>query len=89
MKVRLRQATLEAAIARRNLTKTALAQRMGMHRTHLSDILAGRTHPGPKTRQRLLDALGGTFDEFFEIVDGRRRPHARLRDLRDICEPVR
>lgn len=52
MRVRLRQATLEAAIARRNLTKTALAQKMGMHRTHLSDLLAGRTHPGPKTRQR-------------------------------------
>ena len=84
MRVRLKHGTLEAAIARRNLTKTALAQRMGMHRTHLSDILAGRTHPGPKTRQRLLDALGGTFDEFFEIVDGSQRRRARLRDLADL-----
>lgn len=85
MRVRLRQGALEAAIARRNLTKSALAQKMGMHRTHLSDILAGRTHPGPKTRQRLLDALGGTFDEFFEIVDGTKRRRARLRDLVDLC----
>jgi transcriptional regulator with XRE-family HTH domain len=85
MRVRLRQAALEAAIARRNLTKTELARRMGMHRTHLSDILAGRTHPGPKTRQRLLDALGGTFDEFFEIVDAAKRRRARLRDLVDLC----
>ncbi|HKX19813.1 MAG TPA: helix-turn-helix transcriptional regulator [bacterium] len=85
MKVRLRQAALEAAIARRNITKTALAQEMGMHRTHLSDVLAGRTLPGPKTRQRLLDALGGTFDEFFEIVDGAKRGPARLRDLVDLC----
>ena len=85
MRVRLRQAALEAAIARRNLTKTALAQKMGLHRTHLSDLLAGRTHPGPKTRQRLLDALGGTFDEFFEIVDADRRRRARLRDLVDLC----
>jgi len=84
MRVRLRHGALEAAIARRNLTKTALAQKMGMHRTHLSDILAGRTHPGPKTRQRLLDALGGTFDEFFEIVDGSKRRRARLRDLVDL-----
>jgi transcriptional regulator with XRE-family HTH domain len=85
MRVRLRQAALEAAIARRNLTKTALAQQMGLHRTHLSDLLAGRTHPGPKTRQRLLDALGGTFDEFFEIVEAGRRRRARLRDLVDLC----
>lgn len=84
MRVRLRQAALEAAIARRNLTKTALARTMGMHRTHLSDLLAGRTHPGPKTRQRLLDALGGTFDEFFEIVDADKRRRARLRDLVDL-----
>ena len=85
MRVRLRQAALEAAIARRNLTKSALAQKMGMHRTHLSDLLSGRTHPGPKTRQRVLDALGGTFDEFFEIVDADRRRRARLRDLVDLC----
>jgi transcriptional regulator with XRE-family HTH domain len=85
MRVRLRQAALEAAIARRNLTKSALAQKMGMHRTHLSDLLSGRTHPGPKTRQRLLDTLDGTFDEFFEIVDADRRRRARLRDLVDLC----
>lgn len=84
MRVRLRHAALEAAIARRNLTKTALAHKVGMHRTHLSDILAGRTHPGPKTRQRLLDALGGSFDEFFEIVEPGKRRRARLRDLVDL-----
>jgi transcriptional regulator with XRE-family HTH domain len=72
-------------IARRNLTKTALARKIGMHRTHLSDLLAGRTHPGPKTRQRLLDALGGSFDEFFEIVEPRRRSRRRLRDFVDLC----
>jgi transcriptional regulator with XRE-family HTH domain len=79
MRVRLKRAALEAVIARRNLTKTALAKRMGMHRTHLSDLLAGRTHPGPKTWQRLLDALGGSFDEFFEIVEPGRRKSTRLR----------
>jgi transcriptional regulator with XRE-family HTH domain len=81
MRVRLKRAALEAAIARRNWTKTALARKMGLHRTHLSDILAGRTHPGPRTRQRLLDALDGTFDEFFEIVDQERRRRARPRSL--------
>ena len=85
MRVRLKRAALEAVIARRNLTKTALAKRMGMHRTHLSDLLAGRTHPGPKTRERLLEALGGSFDEFFEVVESRRRKRSRLRDFVDLC----
>lgn len=65
--VRLKAAALEAALARRNLTKIAFARFVGLHRTHLSDLLAGRTNPGPRTRQRLLDALGGEFDDLFEI----------------------
>ncbi len=85
MKVRVRRAALEAAIVRHNLTKTALAREMRMHRTHLSDLLAGRTHPGPRTRRRLLDALDGTFDEFFEIVDAEARRRRHLRDLVDLC----
>ncbi len=67
-RVRFKRAAVEAAIVRRNLTKSALAHLAGLHRTHLSDLLAGRTNPGPRTRQRLLDALGGTFDDFFEII---------------------
>jgi transcriptional regulator with XRE-family HTH domain len=85
MRVRVRRAALEAAIVRHNLTKTALARQMRMHRTHLSDLLAGRTSPGPKTRQRMIEALGGTFDEFFEIVDADRRQRRRLRGLVDLC----
>ncbi len=71
MRVRLKRAAVEAALLRRNWTKTALARLAGLHRTHLSDLLAGRTSPGPRTRQRLLEILGGEFDDFFEIVRGR------------------
>lgn len=67
-RVRLKAEAVEAALARRNITKTALAQAAGLHRTHLSDLLAGRASPGPRTRQRLLDVLCGAWDEFFEIV---------------------
>gem|GEM_PF-2147153 len=70
MRARLKRNALEKAILRRNLTKTAFARLAGLHRTHLEDLLAGRTSPGPRTRQRLLDVLGGTFDDFFEIVSG-------------------
>ncbi len=71
MKVRLKTRALEEALARRNLTKTAFASLAGLHRTHLSDLLAGRVSPGPRTRQCLLEALGGKFDDFFVLEQGR------------------
>lgn len=79
MRVRLKRAAVETAIAQRNLTKTALASQTGLHRTHVSDLLAGRTFAGPQTRRRLLQALGGTFDEFFEIIGPTRRRAVRRR----------
>jgi transcriptional regulator with XRE-family HTH domain len=84
MTVRVRQAALEAALARRNLTKTALAREMGYTRTHVLDVLAGRVSPGPKMQRRILDVLGGSFAEFFEVINGGRRRRSRLRDLRDL-----
>ncbi len=71
MRVRVKRAAIEMALVRRNWTKTALAGLAGLHRTHLSDLLSGRTSPGPRTRQRILDLLGGEFDDFFEIIRGR------------------
>lgn len=73
MRVRLKRTAVEAALLRRNWTKTALARLAGLHRTHLSDLLAGRTSPGPRTRSRLLEILGGEFEDYFEIVGGRDR----------------
>jgi len=73
MQVRLKREVVEMAILRRNLTKTALARLAGLHRTHLSDLLAGRTAPGPQTRQRILDVLGGVFDDYFEVMRVRGR----------------
>ena len=73
VRVRLKAAALEVALASRNLTKTEFARLVGLHRTHLSDMLAGRTNPGPRTRQRLLDALNAGFDDLFEISGGEVR----------------
>jgi len=82
MRVCLKRPAIEEALARRNLTKTALARLTGLHRTHLSDLLAGRANPGPQTRQRLLDILGGQFDDFFEIVEDHAGRLVRSRFLR-------
>ena len=51
MRVRLKRAAVEIVLVRRNLTKTALALHAGLHRTHLSDLLAGRAAPGPVQAQ--------------------------------------
>ncbi len=67
MRVRVKQDALEAALIRKNLTKTSFARLARLHRTYLSDVLADRVPPG-LVRQRILDALGGAFDEYFEIV---------------------
>lgn len=80
----MRRAAVEAALTRRNLTKSALAREMGYTRTHVTDLLAGRVSPGPKMQQRLLDVLGGKFDEFFELVEPGRRRRRHLRDLTDL-----
>lgn len=74
MRVRVKRAAVEAALVRRNWTKTAMANLAGLHRTHLSDLLSGRTSPGPGTRRRILEILGGEFEDYFEIV--RDRNHA-------------
>jgi len=75
IRVRLKAAAVEAILARRNMSKTA--RLAGLHRTHLSDLLAGRTSPGPKTRQRLRDALGGAFDDYFKIDENQGSGGAR------------
>jgi transcriptional regulator with XRE-family HTH domain len=72
MRVRLKRDAVEAALVRRNWTKTTLARLAGLHRTHLSDLLAGRANAGPQTRQRLLEILGGDFDDYFEIIHERK-----------------
>src|SRR5579883_2188876 len=81
MRVRLKRDAVEAALVRRNWTKLSLARLAGLHRTHLSDLLAGRANAGPQTRQRLLEILGGDFDDYFEIIheegDDRGGPHPR------------
>lgn len=67
--VRIKRTAVEAAHARRNLTQTAFARLARLHRTYLSDLLAGQVSAGLRTRQRLLEVLGGDFDAYFEVEE--------------------
>ncbi len=64
---RLRRGAIETRLVRLNWTKSELATRVGISRSHLSDLLASRKQPGPEVRARLLKALGATFDELFKV----------------------
>ena len=71
--VRLRHRRLARELARSRLSSNRWAQKMGLASGHLSEIVNGkRLHLAPKTRQKLLDALGLPFEELFEIGHERR-----------------
>jgi transcriptional regulator with XRE-family HTH domain len=76
-RVRLRRRPIDVKLARHNWTRTHLARLLGVHRSYLSDLLAGRKYVGPTIRQRLLEVLGATFDDLFEIIPASTspRPH--------------
>ncbi len=67
----VRGAAQSRCVGSRSRTATAFARLVGLHRTHLSDLLAGRANPGPRTRRRLLEALNVEFDDLFEVGDVR------------------
>ncbi len=73
MRVRLRYRRLSRELARSRLSLNRWAQKMGLASGHLSEIVNGkRLYLAPKTRQKLLDALGLAFEELFEIERERR-----------------
>ena len=71
VRVRLRRSAVEMQLTRRNWTRAQFARLVGVHRSYLSDLLAGRKYVGPALRQRLLETLSATFDDLFEIIPAR------------------
>ena len=51
---------------RLNMTQNELARLAGISSGYLSQMMSGQRCPSPKTRQRLMDALGVTrFEDLF------------------------
>lgn len=67
MRIRLKHERLAALLAASRRSQNHWAQRFGLSRGHLSDLLKGR-HPyvSDRTREKLLEGLGVPFDELFE-----------------------
>jgi len=68
MKVKLRHRRLAEELARRHLTLNGWAQRLGITRGHLSQLVNGkRPYPQPGTRKRLVEGLELSFEDLFEV----------------------
>jgi transcriptional regulator with XRE-family HTH domain len=72
IKVRLNQAAVLSAIAKRNMSQNMLAIRAGTSSAYISQVLRGVRYPSPAMRRKLQDALAPlTFDEIFVIEEGK------------------
>jgi serine/threonine protein kinase len=75
MRVRLKLDRLQQRLAASALSQNHWAIRIGLSRGHWSDIVNGRhPYPSTKTRQRMLEELGLTLEDLFEIETGSASP---------------
>lgn len=74
-------ARLRSEIALQRIVKTQLAEDIGVHRTHLSRVIHGRTHIDLDLLDSLADALGISVVEL--IRDARQTVKDGLRDQLD------
>ncbi|HUR22111.1 MAG TPA: ABC transporter permease, partial [Vicinamibacterales bacterium] len=67
MRIRLKHDRLAELLAASRLSQNHWALRLGLSRGHLSDLLKGR-HPyvSDKTRNKLIEGLGVSFEDLFE-----------------------
>ena len=68
--VKLNQAAVLRAIARRNMSQNMLAIRVGSSSGYISQIMCGTRTPSPRMRAKLQIALAPlTFDDIFIIEE--------------------
>lgn len=75
MRVRLRLEVLEGLLARSAISQNHWAMRLGLSKGHLSNLLAGKhLYPSARTRERMLEVLGVSFETLFEVEPGHDLP---------------
>ena len=68
--VKMNQAAVLRAIARRNMSQNMLAIRVGSSSGYISQIMCGTRTPSPRMREKLLSVLAPlTFDDIFIIEE--------------------
>ncbi len=70
IRVKLNQAVVLRAIARRNMSQNMLAIRAGTSSGYISQIMCGTRNPSPRMREKLQSVLAPlTFDDIFIIEE--------------------
>jgi len=70
IRVKLNQASVLRAIARRNMSQNMLAIRAGTSSGYISQIICGTRNPSPMMREKILSVLAPlTFDDIFIIEE--------------------
>ena len=70
IRVKLNQAAVLRAIARRNMSQNMLAIRAGLSSGYISQLMCGTRDPSPRAREKLQSVLNPlTFDDIFIIEE--------------------
>ena len=78
IRVRLNQAAVLRAIARRNMSQNMLAIRAGISSGYISQLMCGARYPSPRVRESLQDILQPlTFDDIFIIEESDHEHRSR------------
>ncbi len=68
MKVKLNAAALSRILARKNVSQNWLAHRLGTTSGYMSQMMAGKRHPSPVMRRKMLKVLKDCeFDDLFTL----------------------
>lgn len=68
IRVLIRRASVQTHLARKSKTQNWLAYRLGISSGYMSQLMSGIRCPSPKLRTKMLDRMGGEFDDWFEIT---------------------
>ena len=70
IRVKLNQASVQKALAKRNMSQNMLAIKAGISCSYISNIMCGVRYPSPEVRERLQNVLSPlTFDDIFIIEE--------------------
>ena len=70
VKVKVNEQVVNTAMARANLSQSALARRLGINKSYLCQILQGKRYVSPWIRKALLEILPDlTFEDSFILCN--------------------
>ena len=65
--VDLKAKSLKTHLARKSKSQNWLAKRLGISSGYMSQLMNGVRRPSPEKRAKILETLGGSFDDWFVI----------------------